>query len=1551
MINYLLEIVAKTIPATTPQTIRMSARWCGSASVVVNNLVWTPAITSAPTQSISIVADGEITGTSLDWGSIGWVHDQANYAGLNFNGASAKLYKGNDGDAWASYVPVFTGKIGSLDVSGLEATATLVGNEASLDTELLTLSYAGTGAAEGSPDMAGILKPWCSGEAENISPILIDSVNMVYQWHGYGATAGTLAVYERGFPISVKVANQPTTYTELIALSLPVGTWADFPALGMFRLGGAPSGKITADVGGAKNGATVPPTMGAILTHLIGGLGTVDATLGNLPFVWNTYVTSQAKIGDIVRDALLQVGGYLLTKSTGAFAAGRFWDGATVSGTLNANRSSAPLVRDVNQKPTASPVYRVTIGARRNWTVLAGNDLSDAINVALTNSSSAVTVASNAATTANNAMSSAATAISGVATINTKLDDINGDIENLQTTYGNTASAAASAAAADAAKTVAQTASTNAQTAFTNANAASLAALLSEAVLLPSEMAPGRPMAPNTAGTPAARAGALWAANRFVTVAGVGSVWTNAVSPSGFWMVAPVDAIMPIAGRTYEVEARIRVTVADSTGILPNIFAVGIAGIVADYSADSGLYAATAVPGYFASNNTSAVQDWVTLRARYIVPATGAPPWIRPRVYGNYTGNAGVSNAVYQVAYLKITDVSESVAANTAAQSASTFKDAAGSSASAAQSSASIASTKADNANTSALAAAGSQQAASSSQTAAGQSAAAALASATVSSTASGNAQTYRDQATTSASNALGSSNTASAQATIASNASTAANLTVSVSLPSGFSAAENNFWTSQDTVRPSLATPYPAGWYNNAAPNYPVFVTRANQSLVTASVGTFLPVQGRTYRVTALVNRATQIAGTSWMYLGFTCARNNGAIEYPNISVDMQSMPFNTFSNYSCTWTCPDDGIAFARPRLHWNWDQLDGSTTSANIYHIRSIVVEDITGAVAASGSASAAATSSSIATTKSTEASTAAGQASGSAGQASQSATQASTSAGQASTYRSDASTFAGNASTYANNASNSAAAAQASFVLTSQVGLGTLNKNPTFADWSGGSGTIPAGWSDWSYGAGNSRVTGLNGNPYALHFEGVAGRNQGIYQNFTAGFQKSVLEVVVEADNPTAAGLLIYAVNSSGNALYTWGVNFATEPDNSGWISGGAAGFYRRTFSKYIDTPIDGAIVSWNVFLMANWDQFAPPIAKTITFHSARFRPATEPEIAGKKALADAGTALAQISSLSGTISSNQLTMATRVDTVEARMPASGNLLTNTAFITTDGWGFYGNAPNINGYIDAAGVSYHPINEHVLSIVQTDANTSAVGFWFSELVPVIQGQWYQISCYVASHRVDVGLGVEHWSADGITQIGSAQPVRVSRGSGANGGQDLNGWNHVFFNFQPSGQAAKLQLFRWGTNPGNSDSYSWFCRPQLCQVAASNSPIAPYWPSANKAIVTQSVGAIATLQGKTSAWWEVQAVAGNGRAQLKVHADNNGGGGVDIIGDLSVSGNVLVGGSVTTNAMANESITIVRALSNPSSYAGNGSGTVNTGGGGGGGGGFGGGGTQIP
>ena len=90
--------------------------------------------------------------------------------------------------------------------------------------DVLQLTYAGTGEAEGGEDLKERLKPWIFGRALNVEPILINSVDNVVQFSAY-PIQGISALYERGSSFGPSIGNY-SSYAQLVAATLPAGRWA-----------------------------------------------------------------------------------------------------------------------------------------------------------------------------------------------------------------------------------------------------------------------------------------------------------------------------------------------------------------------------------------------------------------------------------------------------------------------------------------------------------------------------------------------------------------------------------------------------------------------------------------------------------------------------------------------------------------------------------------------------------------------------------------------------------------------------------------------------------------------------------------------------------------------------------------------------------------------------------------------------------------------------------------------------------------------------------------------------------------------------------------------------------------------------------------------------------------------------------------------------------------------------------------------------------------------------------------------------------------------------
>lgn len=133
-------------------------------------------------------------------------------------------------------------------------------------TPLQPTLYQGTGGQEGGAELKGRPKPVAFGQVFNALPVLLGNVDLgvgslpTYQSH-WRAIAGHDAIRIRGVAQVIITAGTPT-----------VGQARDYPALGMFQLGGAPDGDVTADL----RGDTTPiyaNTTGAILRRLLETLG------------------------------------------------------------------------------------------------------------------------------------------------------------------------------------------------------------------------------------------------------------------------------------------------------------------------------------------------------------------------------------------------------------------------------------------------------------------------------------------------------------------------------------------------------------------------------------------------------------------------------------------------------------------------------------------------------------------------------------------------------------------------------------------------------------------------------------------------------------------------------------------------------------------------------------------------------------------------------------------------------------------------------------------------------------------------------------------------------------------------------------------------------------------------------------------------------------------------------------------------------------------------------------------------------------------------------
>lgn len=268
---------------------------------------------------------------------------------------------------------------------------------------------------------------------------------------------------------------------------------------------------------------------------------------------------------------------------------------------------------------------------------------------------------------------------------------------------------------------------------------------------------------------------------------------------------------------------------------------------------------------------------------------------------------------------------------------------------------------------------------------------------------------------------------------------------------------------------------------------------------------------------------------------------------------------------------------------------------------------------------------------------------------------------------------ATTQASIASAQAATATAQAAQAAASAVLSASLGFNSLNKNPAFADWPGGSGTIPSDWSDWINGWSNTKVTGDLGG-FAYRATNTAGNNQGLASNPHAMYGKKTSGwFVMEADITVNSG------NLQGVGLYIAKTGWTSTADNfmhfkdlinpaTGVAYGAGILNYRYSFKKLIYIPEAGGTSDYGFYLMTAWGGFDPTIiAHDVTWHRASIKDATPQEVESKTVLAP----------LSATVSTQAAAIALLNGYTEARWVTTAVAGTGRAqlaiFATANGGG--------------------------------------------------------------------------------------------------------------------------------------------------------------------------------------------------------------------------------------------------------------------------------------
>lgn len=1546
MKNLLVEILPVN-SSGTPTTVRMSSQGVSRDGQNLDGKVWLPLISSMPTISFELTNQGQLKPADISYGEIEFIvsefYENEDWANWDWNGAPLLIWLGEDGDDFTDYELIHTGTAGPIGQSAnAYATLPLLGLEGELDKPLLTASYTGTddeGGPNGFAALKGILKPWISGFVQNVdcSPHLIDRPNLVYQLHGYGPIHGITALYEHAQSLGPSVGDTGD-YAALVGLTLTPGQWATCHAEGMFRIGGLPSKKLTADVMGAKDGLAYPDNARDIAQHLI-KQGLPASTFGSwgswADKDWCFYTAQQITIGEVVRQAVYDAGGYFFPDEAGVWQSGSFYFPQDTGQHLRDDRTALPLVdqQSITQPYSAGPVWKVRVGGERCWSVHSIADISPAIGGSAIDEEARETAADAlaAATAAAADADAAKTAVDGMVSdgvldrvekksLKQRYAELNAEKTGLVAkalTYGMTTQSMAYTNAFTALDTYLGTLSPawngNAETpvdrtVFTGkwndlyqAREALLMAI-ANAPIWSGIQGPNKPQDNATVGAP------------------------NGTIVGGKLAEDVITAVTDTSGnliQSRQIQNTIDELTDETTGViavindkLSDTEAARAAAVAAQEAAeqaveDAGEHAADAQASAVVASNAAAT----LFPDRYISGTetnftTGGPG--SPDTIASVESNAtlsgygpvrqGIANGTTTVFDWGQKAVLSATAGRTyevtaeinvlsftgvpRLQVALRGLDASYATISNTASPVNITTT-----GTLILTARFSNIASTGITAWAAGSVwlrpFARLARAT-DNTGTVEAQfkrlTVRDvtevKAATDASVvATTAAGAAGDSATAANNVLGQARVTVANGpiFPADFS-QDGKFWfggVNGYTGDPATRTPITS----NATFSFATItgigrvlqVNSAVGNVDVSPIGARKLAANRTYKVTAQV-RTTSASGTRTAQVIF--AGLLADYSYQGSSAyggATTNLAQNAWTEITVTLPSATVNAWLALGTPPVHVRPLIRLGGTTATYELASLLFEDITESKAAEGHANASFNSYQNADSRATDAESWAGAAQGF--------------RNEAETFRGNALSYAGQANDYQVAASDFAAAAQANATLSASLGANSINENPAFSAWSNASG-LPDKYGWWDSGGTLSRVAGPRGG-YAARLTVAANTNSGLAQGISesTGMQAGRLgpgwyvleaEVKLISGSLQGAGMYVGFHNASSINVIAHTIDFATEPDSSNTVVG--AGVVGRTyrFDKLVQVT-NTAATQGVIHPMANWDGFGTRAAKTIDFNRCSFRQATAVEIARQTVLEPLSSTVSSHTSAISTLEGN---LATTNTTLTAYgVTSSGNLLTNSDFsIDYSGWTISGYTAGTDFARDGAGDPWRPVGEHNLSIYANGSTggTGNYSDWWGEKVSAEAGKWYEASMYGASHRCAWTCYIGYFNEAGANL--NYSQTATSGIQQWSGGQSLSNWGRLHIKSQaPAGTASMQILFRKfvSPNPGE-DSWGWFCRPQIKEVSASSSGPQAYIPASGGASLRQTYASVSSYSSAIASLNSNQSTL---FARAGVRVDGNG------------------------------------------------------------------------
>lgn len=275
------------------------------------------------------------------------------------------------------YDLIYRGKIELITASFDEITIELSDKMQLLDRPLLQTKYLGNNVLplglEGTKDdIKGDRKPRVYGDAQNISPYLVNTASLIYQISDKPCAVS--AAYSRGVPWTYSGAYATIADLQNVALNPPSNGFKVYSgAEGCYiKVGSVPAGTVTVDATTTKTRcAELIKTVALDAGIALGDISAVDVTaLNAITYPCGVFVTEDATAMRVMSDIASAIGAYFSFDSFGVLRLSRLEvpSGVSVVEILPDIISKLELVQTADTD-RGIPAKTLTLEYARNYTV------------------------------------------------------------------------------------------------------------------------------------------------------------------------------------------------------------------------------------------------------------------------------------------------------------------------------------------------------------------------------------------------------------------------------------------------------------------------------------------------------------------------------------------------------------------------------------------------------------------------------------------------------------------------------------------------------------------------------------------------------------------------------------------------------------------------------------------------------------------------------------------------------------------------------------------------------------------------------------------------------------------------------------------------------------------------------------------------------------------------------------------------------------------------------------------------------------------------------